>query len=183
MPEAPPRPLQRVHFFAGQLLTAEDLRAEQEYVLERLRRHNRWLHGWGVVAGLELAVDDERVVVEAGLALDCRGNEIVVEDRTTLALPSDGPTWYLLLSGTESPTSPVPVLDPGDTGGTGVVCSRIVEGWSLAWAAEDPGQGHLQREGRWQTCGEAHGIALGRLRRTRQRWRRLDPRYRVRRAK
>ena len=134
-----------------------------------------------MVAGLDLAVDDERVVVEAGLALDCRGNEIVVEERTTLALPADGTTWYLLLSSTEIPAAPVPLLVSG--GADGIVHSRIAEGWSLAWAAEDPGRGHLQREGRWQACGEAHGIALGRLRRTRQRWRRLDPRYRVRRAK
>jgi hypothetical protein len=44
---------QRPHFFSGQLLTAEDLEQEQDYFLARSRRHNRFLHGWGV--GLDWA--------------------------------------------------------------------------------------------------------------------------------
>ena len=36
-------------YFARQLLTADDLTADQQHVLARFRRHNRLLHGWGVV--------------------------------------------------------------------------------------------------------------------------------------
>ena len=41
--------LERVKYFQGQMLSVSDLEAEQEYFLARLRRHNRHLHGWGVV--------------------------------------------------------------------------------------------------------------------------------------
>ena len=44
--------LERVAFFPGQMLTAVDLTAEQDHVREKLRRHNRFLHGWGVVSGI-----------------------------------------------------------------------------------------------------------------------------------
>src|SRR2546430_2750976 len=42
----------RPHFFAGQLLDSATLQAEQDYHREKLRRHNRTLHGFGTVNGL-----------------------------------------------------------------------------------------------------------------------------------
>jgi hypothetical protein len=46
--------LARVRFYPRQLLEADDLRQEQAYHRERARRHNRYLHGWGVVAGCQV---------------------------------------------------------------------------------------------------------------------------------
>ena len=46
--------LERVHYFPRQLLTVADMTTDQNYFLEKLRRHNRFLHGWGVVCGLEV---------------------------------------------------------------------------------------------------------------------------------
>lgn len=72
--------LERVRYFARQLITAEDMRAEQEYFLERLRRHNRLLHGWGVVSGLEVQPAPSsapwRVRIAPGCALTPQGDEI-----------------------------------------------------------------------------------------------------------
>jgi len=51
----------RPRFFAGQLLTDEDLRRLDHYVVAKNRLHNRYLHGTGVVCGLEVvcsACDD-----------------------------------------------------------------------------------------------------------------------------
>lgn len=47
-PGALPRPL----FEPRHYLAAGDLHAEQRYRLQRARRHDRFLHGWGVVCGL-----------------------------------------------------------------------------------------------------------------------------------
>ena len=47
----------RVRYYAGQLLTARDFQAEQDYVRARHRIHNRWLLGAGVVSGLRVTVD------------------------------------------------------------------------------------------------------------------------------
>ena len=44
--------LQRPRYAAGSSLAAHDLRTEQRYRLQRLRRHHRYLHGWGVSCGL-----------------------------------------------------------------------------------------------------------------------------------
>jgi hypothetical protein len=177
-----PHALHRIHYFAGQILTAEDFQAEQDYHLERWRRHNRWCHGWGVVTGLDLAIEGKEIVVTPGMALDCAGNEVVVPKRDTLRLPLGRTAVYLLLCWAETPGAPVPGLaEPADTSSMGGVSSRIAEGGVLTWAAADPGRAHRQRGGKWETCGEAHGVALGRLLWTRGRWR-VDRRFRLRRA-
>src|SRR5205823_3343015 len=48
--------LVRTRYFSGELLTAENLSQEQTYFLDRFRRQNRILHGWGVVCGLDVAI-------------------------------------------------------------------------------------------------------------------------------
>ena len=73
--------MQRPSFFAGQLLTEDDLQLLSEYVANKSRLHNRFLHGDGVVCGL-LAMchpcGGGKVVVQSGTALDCCGNQIIV---------------------------------------------------------------------------------------------------------
>ncbi|HEV7669576.1 MAG TPA: hypothetical protein VGS22_13715 [Thermoanaerobaculia bacterium] len=74
-------------FFAGQLLTEEDLQALTEYVAVKSRLHNRHLFGAGVVCGFEVACHPcggGKVVVQPGHALDCCGNEIVLSCPQTL---------------------------------------------------------------------------------------------------
>src|SRR5262245_41219860 len=80
----------RLRYFHGQPLAAADLRREQAYHRNKARLHNRLLHGWGIVCGLDLRVaprsgcDDPKdptaieVILLPGAAIDCRGNEIVV---------------------------------------------------------------------------------------------------------
>jgi hypothetical protein len=69
----------RPQFFAGQLLTEEDLQALSDYVVSKNRLHNRYLFGAGVVCGLEVTCHPcggGIVVVNPGYALDCCGNDI-----------------------------------------------------------------------------------------------------------
>jgi len=56
----------RVRYFAGQVLGVAELETEERYVIERLRRRNRWLHGWGIVAGLRLSIGPKEIVVAPG---------------------------------------------------------------------------------------------------------------------
>src|SRR5690242_1272175 len=44
----------RPRFFAGQLLTEDDLNRLDDYVVAKNRLHNRYLVGWGVACGLEV---------------------------------------------------------------------------------------------------------------------------------
>src|SRR6185503_16060610 len=79
----------RPNFFSGRLLTADDLREEQEYHREKHRRHLQMLHGFGVVDGLQVDVasDGTTISVEPGMAIDPYGREIVLDDLMVLPIP------------------------------------------------------------------------------------------------
>jgi hypothetical protein len=69
---------------------------EQEYFRQKLRRHNRFLHGWGVVCGLEVtaaptAETPWRVKIDSGYALGPYGDEIYVANFVCLDLAKCGP--------------------------------------------------------------------------------------------
>lgn len=71
----------RPRFFAGQLLTEEDLNLLDRYIIEKNKLHNRQLHGWGVVNGLEVTChpcDEKVVTMHPGYAIGPCGNDIVV---------------------------------------------------------------------------------------------------------
>jgi hypothetical protein len=66
----------------GEYATVQD--ALDHLCQERdLRWHNRHLHGWGIVCGLNLECDPDEagnVILNAGYALDCDGNDLVVAE-------------------------------------------------------------------------------------------------------
>lgn len=77
------RTTERVNYFDGQMLTAADFAAEQSYLIDKLRAHNRLLHGYGTVCGLGVTPTGPpsgSVVVEPGVAIDCCGREIVLTE-------------------------------------------------------------------------------------------------------
>jgi len=175
-----PRLLKRVNYFSGQLLTSADLIAEQEYHLNRWRRHNQWCHGWGVVGGLELTVTGSTVVVSPGMALDCAGDEVCLAAPASVSLPTRVGTpaiRYVVLSALEELTDPVPVLGTSEAPELPLWYSRVVETSRPSLVAADPAAGHQSREGRCRVCGRSHGVTLGRLRRAGNRWS-VDARYR-----
>jgi hypothetical protein len=75
--------LERVRYFPRQLLTADDMRVEQEYFREKARRHNRYLHGWGVVCGCTVeAVPNAKtwtVRVCPGYVVGPQGDDILID--------------------------------------------------------------------------------------------------------
>ena len=76
-------PIERMRYFSRQLLTADDMRAEQEYFREKARRHNRYLHGWGVSCGCTVeavpGAKTPRVRVCPGYAVGPQGDEILID--------------------------------------------------------------------------------------------------------
>ena len=80
--------VERPHFFCGQLLGNDDLNALVEWSRSRFRRR-RYLHGWGVVCGLNVRCDPDNptsVILSEGYAIDCCGEDIVVCDNQALDL-------------------------------------------------------------------------------------------------
>lgn len=142
----------RPRFFAGQVLTADDLNRLDYYVRAKNRLHNRQLHGWGVVNGLEVSCDvcGPGVVVGCGYALGPCGDDIVVcepvvvdvctliADCVTLdrARNCDPPAypapngcseaeqeWVLAIRYSETPTRAVqPLASPAGQAGCGCSC-------------------------------------------------------------
>lgn len=105
--------LERLKYFPRQLLTADDMRVEQEYFLEKQRRHNRFLHGWGVVCGLlikaEAAAGPLAVIICPGYALSPCGNEIYVPEAVHFDLTAT--TQQLAQPTCAQPTVSPAVLD------------------------------------------------------------------------
>jgi hypothetical protein len=83
--------IERTRYFPGQPLHEADLTQEQLYFREKARRHNRMLHGWGIVSGLDVRPGpaDGELTVEPGYALDRYGEEIVVADAVIVDLLSE----------------------------------------------------------------------------------------------
>jgi hypothetical protein len=110
--------LQRPRFSPGDYLGARDLAGEQDWRRQRLRRHNRYLHGWGIVCGLWVAPAREgtrpwAVVVCPGYALGPYGDEILVGCAARVDLrewmwsrPADEGVLYVAIRHSEASGSP-----------------------------------------------------------------------------
>ncbi len=91
-PPDDPGARERVRYFNGMLLGINDFDQEQIYFRAKHRRHNRLLHGWGVVTGLEVTgvgASGGQVSVAPGYALDPCGEEIIIDVPVLVDVPHD----------------------------------------------------------------------------------------------
>jgi hypothetical protein len=96
--------MERTRFFPRQLIAADDLNQEQHYHRQKLRNHNRFLHGWGVVCGCDVQPSGTgttpwEIRVCPGYVLTPQGDEVwigaeVAFDVATCVLSSDDPCAY-----------------------------------------------------------------------------------------
>jgi alkylhydroperoxidase family enzyme len=115
--------LMRVNYFQGQMLGVDEFVTEQHYVRARLRRHNRYTLGTGIVSGMAVLVDGARgaqtVTIAPGLAIDARGEEVEITTAVALPLPDKGEALLVQINYAERLTRPVPVAThPGETADT-----------------------------------------------------------------
>lgn len=95
--------LRRPIYFAGRLLDAATLTAEQDYHREKIRRHNRALVGYGVVSGLDVRVEapaggtGSEIVVGAGYAVDRRGEEICLPFEVRILPPANADATFVTI--------------------------------------------------------------------------------------
>ncbi len=154
--------LERVNYFTGHLLTAEDMNIEQTYILQKMRRHNFYLHGSGVVCGLIVSPDATvgaprwQIHISPGYAIGPCGEEIYVPEPISFdpteygpdANPSQQPTatalrrpvsrtLWIAIRYQECKTDPVPVLaNAGETDSREY--SRIRDSFHVECLAEAP---------------------------------------------
>ncbi len=110
-------PLERLRYFPRQLLTADDMRAEQAYFREKARQHNRYLHGWGVVCGCTVEVIDgaraPQVRVCPGYAVAPQGDEIRIDRCIDVDLKSGAPEQPCSVRWPCPPLGEPPVISDG----------------------------------------------------------------------
>ncbi|HCZ17244.1 MAG TPA: hypothetical protein DHV85_22300 [Candidatus Accumulibacter sp.] len=96
----PDNPQCAPNYHFGMLLGVADFRAEQGFHVGRLRRHQRLLHGSGVVAGypVHFDVDDFELHVGAGYAIDALGRDLLLDSEQCVSLPR----WWEKHAGDEA---------------------------------------------------------------------------------
>jgi hypothetical protein len=101
----------RVRYFTGQFLSADDFETEQLYFRDKLRCHNRFLHGYGVVTGLEVSVSQQAassyVVISPGYAISAEGEELILTQAFELEIDLPLSPQYVTLQYAERETDPV----------------------------------------------------------------------------
>lgn len=143
-------PFERNRYFYGKLLSVDDFDAEQCYMNDKRRMLNRFLHGTGVVCGLQVVeIDDVTVSLEMGLALDFSGREIVVAKPVTKKLSSiegfskyaresgERRDLYLCIAYDEQPEEPVHNIARVDNEQEEEF-NKYAEGYRLFVTAEEP---------------------------------------------
>lgn len=148
--------MERTSFHTGQLLTSDDFTREQDYFRNKLKRHNRTLHGFGVASGLRVTVAGGMICVEPGFALDCEGNEIAVGGTQTVSPP------------TLSTTSRVSYVNIRYQE---IISERtIIEGFEICFGEDNCNRGHRHIRARWLACGKEHPLTIAKLRNNTQGW-------------
>lgn len=110
----------RPTFYETQVLAAADLEAQLQYARAALARHERHQHIHGVVKGLELSLDGEKLVIAPGLLIDGTGRQVVVarakevtatefQNFGIVSLNDREDTWYpVFIEGVDEPEPPSP---------------------------------------------------------------------------
>ena len=165
-------PLRKRHNYAyGMVLGVEDFKQEQSYFIDRMKLHNRMLHGYGTVTGLEVSSDEDTatsILVNAGMAIDRDGNEILLPSALQIPFPENGEESYLVLYWAERETDPVPA--PGKEAEEGQTVPSQVEEYAILKYETD------------QPVAKDAGVVLARLKKAGKKWK-IDEEFRVHRGK
>lgn len=130
-------PFERNNYFYGKLLTVKDFNEEQRYVNDKRRLQNFLTAGAGVVSGLDTVVLDDRTIsVEAGMALDYQGREIILAESVSKKISvidgfhglTDFDNVYLCLSYAEEQRD---MMHSISADGEGNNYNRVSEGYKL----------------------------------------------------
>lgn len=158
---------QRLNFFNGRLLSVADLRLEQNYHINKRRLHNRHLHGWGVVEGLDVNAKGNKVIVAPGFAIDCAGNEIVLDSSVDIIIAQGAHEFFVAVEYAESEIDPIPALDGDDDP---VRYAHIQEEAKVYLMDANPNMKHEKYAAGSSGCGKPHPIAIAHLHQAGKGW-------------
>jgi hypothetical protein len=97
-----PTHIERPNYFAGEALVTADFVSEQQYHIDIQRHNNRALHSAGIANGLEVnwypGSTANQVSINAGMALDREGREIILLQSVVVTLSAIDPTANYFLT-------------------------------------------------------------------------------------
>jgi hypothetical protein len=133
--------LKRISYFNGQRLTAADLTGASQFTQELRWLHNRGLHGWGIVSGLQVGggLGSRSVTVSPGYALDALGREIVLPAEAIATVPAvtsitNESAYFLAASWIPDAQESVLESGQGPCAGSGAV--RLSDAPLIAWRSQ-----------------------------------------------
>ena len=146
-------PYERNQYFYGKLLSVDDFQPEQKYMNDKRRLINRFLHGCGVVCGLNVVqIDDCTLSLETGLALDFAGREIIVDAPLTRKLSmiegfdsyteEDEDSSYLYLCIEYAEKDKEPVYNVTGSASKTTEFNKVAEGYHLYLSNKEPENGN-----------------------------------------
>jgi hypothetical protein len=114
--------LRRLNPFEGLCLTANDLLDEQVYHRRSLQRHSLFMHGFGIVQGLQVDLEQDKkryiAVIKAGYGITALGQgvHLMHDVKVPLEVPKTDGEYMLWLFHVEAPEadSSRPVFDTND---------------------------------------------------------------------
>ncbi len=114
--------LKRLNAFEGLCLTASDLSDEQRYHRQTLHRHSLFLHGYGIVQGLQIELEQKKrkytAIVKAGYGITPEGQGVQLKQDVAVPLevPKQDGEYMLWLFHVERPDTNAmrPVFDTNE---------------------------------------------------------------------
>ena len=145
----------------GQIILADDLNAAQNYFRRKIELLNRNLFGACIHEGLEVRKTSNGYVVSPGLAYDCRGRELVVDEPTTVEMSEpEGDEQYVLLQYNERQTpNPAPDSLPQSS-----LAVRIVEDVRVYTGPTSLLETHEQTSRGWRACNACESLPIALIR-------------------
>lgn len=140
-------PFERNRYFYGKHLTVNDFVLEQEYMNNKRRFINRYLHGTGVICGLDvIAIDEKTISIEAGACIDFAGREIVVDTPIIKKLSSidgfdvdnDNTSLYLCINYNEKEVETVYSVTGVNSSNQSLEYNKYLEDYSLTLTSQEP---------------------------------------------
>ncbi len=174
-------PVKRPNYFTGQILSADDFTAEQDYHRGKQRRHNLHCHGFGVVQGLKVSAAKKNggctVVIEPGFAIDSAGNEIQLCMKVTFRLPKSETAIQVGIRFAERLSDPIPIVSNATSPSSQP--SRVEEGCEVLLDPVSTPRGSRAKTGGLGTSPDV--LTLARLVRNGRVWR-VDRKFKAPRA-
>jgi hypothetical protein len=120
--------IKRLNYFTGQFLKEKDFKDEQDYHINALSNHNKYVHSWGIASGLDVSLDktENHIILDKGMAIDRNGKQIILEKSVKIDIPNESELPVFLTISLKT-TETDPSQDTEFSGNTRILEEPLIE--------------------------------------------------------